>query len=498
MNKHVFNLAFLALLFVSCQSKLQELPDQEEFVAPVIEAVTETQPDTRTTLSDSGTQGTISWQQGDEISVFFGTARTHYTTQTSGSTATFSTTDLILDTDDTENVWGLYPYNANATCNGSAVRTTLPAAQHGVAGTFDDDLFIMLAHNNTNSLQFKNVCGGVKFSLDRNDITSVTFKGNNNEDIAGDISLAFQNGNPAVTVVNGLKEITLTPKTGNTFSSGVNYYIAVLPVTLSQGFTMKFRTSGGQVGTLRRDSSPVTISRSAFSKKDNITSGLQFRNEYSYSKVLFIGNSITLVGPSSSVGWYGNWGMAATREQYDYVHRVMARLREINASVTYTITGMNIPGQGIWETSPDFVHPSVSPLYALTQYQPVVLDNQTDLVIIRLGENVQDKTNFENALIVLIRDVIKPYAKTNAKIVITGLFWSDAQKEAAIVNAASRTNVTYVEIDQYDTPEYKETVGAVSYDTNGNPYFLNNAAVAAHPSDLGMQMIAQEILDAIL
>lgn len=497
MDKHVFNLAFLAFLLVSCQPKLQELPDKEVFVSPVIKAETETQPDTRTSLSDSGTQGTISWQQGDEINVFFGTARTHYITENSGTTATFSTTDLILDTDDTENVWGLYPYNANATCNGSAVRTTLPAAQHGVSGTFDDDLFIMLAHNNTNSLQFKNVCGGVKFSLDRNDITSVTFKGNNNEDIAGDISLAFQNGNPAVTVVNGLKEITLTPKTGSTFTSGVNYYIAVLPVTLSRGFTMKFRTSGGQVGTLRRDSSPVTISRSAFSKKDNITSNLTFRNEYSYSKVLFIGNSITLVPPSSSFGWYGNWGMAASREQYDYVHRVMARLRENNASTTYSISGMNIPGQGIWETSLDLAHPDVSPLYALTQYQPVVLDNQTDLVIIRLGENVQDKTNFENALVVLIRDVIQVVAPS-AKIIITGLFWSDAQKEAAIVNAASRTNVTYVEIDQYNTAEYKETVGGVSYDIYGNAYFLTNAAVAAHPSDLGMEMIAKEILDAIL
>jgi alpha-galactosidase len=116
-----------------------------------------------------------------------------------------------------------------------------------------------------------------------------------------------------------------------------------------------------------------------------------------------------------------------------------------------------------------------------------------------LGENVQDpnRTNFENALVVLIRDVIKVVAPS-AKIVMTGLFWSDAQKEAAIVNAASRTNVTYVEIDQYDTAEYKETVGGLSYDTNGNAYYLNNAAVAAHPSDRGMEMIAKEILDAIL
>ena len=492
MNKHVFNLAFLALLFVSCQSKLQELPNQEEPVAPVIKAVTETQPETRTALSDDGTQGTISWQQGDEINVFFGTERTRYITQDSGNSATFSTTNLISGST-TDNVWGLYPYNANATCSGSAVRTVLPAVQYGVPDTFDEDLFIMLAHSSTNTLQFKNVCGGVKFSLSRNDITSITFKGNNNEDIAGEISLAFQNGNPAVTVVNGLKEIILTPKTGSTFAQNVNYYIAVLPVTLSGGFTMKFQTSGGQIGTFRYDSNSVAIERSAFRKKANINTSATFRNENRYSKVLFIGNSITKV-PVSNI-WWGNWGMAATREQYDYVHRVMARLRANNPSVTYNISGMNVPGYGIWETSPDFSHPSVLPQYALTVYEPV-LDAQTDLVIIRLGENVVDKVSFENALVVLI-NTIESVART-AKIILTGLFWSDAQKEAACVNAANRTSATYVQIDQYDRAEYKESVGGIVYDAYGNPHEINNIAVAAHPSDLGMEMIAKEILDAVL
>lgn len=497
MKKLLCNLPLLVLLAVSCQPQSQEA--DTIVVAPEIFAEAETQPDTKTILTDNGSQGTIYWKPADEINVFFGAAGTHYVSQNSANAAeaVFVTTDFIRDTgSDLTNVWGLYPYNASATCNGSSVRTTLPAAQHGVAGTFDDDQFIMLAHSGNTTLQFKNVCGGIKFSLSRSDITSITFKGNNHEDIAGDISLSVQNGLPVVTVVNGLKEVTLTPKSGSTFAANVNYYLAVLPVTLSQGFTMTFRTSGGRSGTLRRNSSPVTIARSAFSSKANIDTYAEFRNENTYSKVLFLGNSITLVGPSSSVGWYGNWGMAASREQYDYVHRVMARLRGNNASVTYSISGINHPTLGIWETSPDFTHPSVSPLYALTQYTHV-LDAQTDLVIIRLGENVQDKTNFENALIVLIRDVIQQVAP-NAKIIMTGLFWSDAQKEAAIVNAASSTGVTYVEIDQYDRDEYKERVGGIVYDVSGNPYAITNAAVAAHPSDLGMEMIAKEILDAIL
>ena len=37
-------------------------------------------------------------------------------------------------------------------------------------------------------------------------------------------------------------------------------------------------------------------------------------------RVLFVGNSITLHGPSPKIGWTNNWGMAATARDKDYVH----------------------------------------------------------------------------------------------------------------------------------------------------------------------------------
>lgn len=39
-------------------------------------------------------------------------------------------------------------------------------------------------------------------------------------------------------------------------------------------------------------------------------------------RVLFVGNSITLHGPRPQIGWNGNWGMAASKRDLDYVHRV--------------------------------------------------------------------------------------------------------------------------------------------------------------------------------
>ena len=43
-------------------------------------------------------------------------------------------------------------------------------------------------------------------------------------------------------------------------------------------------------------------------------------------KVLFVGNSITLHGPKADIDWHGNWGMAATSADKDYVHLVTKAL----------------------------------------------------------------------------------------------------------------------------------------------------------------------------
>ncbi|MCR5407503.1 MAG: leucine-rich repeat domain-containing protein [Bacteroidales bacterium] len=287
MNK-TFIISAALLIFAACQSVLEEQVQEEPRVkdiivveegetkiqAPDITAAQEGDNPSKSVLEvDGDGVGTIYWTPADEINVFYGTTSTHYVSQNTvnATTAVFSTTDIIGSTESaSESIWGLYPYNPSATCSGSAVTTTLPATQYGVPGTFDDDLFITLAHNNSTALKFYNVCGGIKFSLSRDDIREIIFHGNRYENIAGDISLDFVDGLPNVNVNSGKSTVFLTPKTGSTFVRGEDYYLILLPVTLYYGFTMTFVTSDGSTDDFIYTAKPVTIKRSVFSKKAKI------------------------------------------------------------------------------------------------------------------------------------------------------------------------------------------------------------------------------------
>ena len=322
MNKKALLLLAFASIVASCQQAIETDPGS----APDILATVETDPATRTQLSvDWEGTGVISWMPADKINVFFGKTGAQYTSQNSlnATTAVFRTSDSIgIEEMSSTNIWGLYPYNSSATCTGSAVTTTLPAVQAGVPETFDDDLYITLAHSTSTSLQFFNVCSGIKFSLSRDDIKSISFRGNNNENLAGEISLTFENNRPKATVLKGVKEITLTPKSGDTFEKDVNYYIVTLPVTLSKGFTITFTPVNGPIGTFTYTDKSVTLERSVFSRKNQLESYATFIDES--HEAVDLGLSVMWascnVGASSpeEYGDYFAWGETEPKSDYSW------------------------------------------------------------------------------------------------------------------------------------------------------------------------------------
>ena len=54
-------------------------------------------------------------------------------------------------------------------------------------------------------------------------------------------------------------------------------------------------------------------------------------------RIMFIGNSITMHGALKSIGWFGNWGMAASAMEKDYVHLFMSGVLERFPNASFCI-----------------------------------------------------------------------------------------------------------------------------------------------------------------
>ena len=65
-------------------------------------------------------------------------------------------------------------------------------------------------------------------------------------------------------------------------------------------------------------------------------------------KIAFFGNSITRHGRAEQLGWYGDWGMAASAREKDYVHRLLSYIERGGRRVSYCVANLSE-----WERSRD-------------------------------------------------------------------------------------------------------------------------------------------------
>ena len=271
-------LALAAIALLSCAREQVDVPE-----TITIRAYQEGAAETRTTLIDGGTQ--VYWEPADELKLFFRGTGSRFLSQNTevADIAEFSgSLNVVVGVNEgasgSNTLWGLYPYRADATSDGTSVTTTLPTDQTGRADSFAKGTFITLAKSTSFDLAFYNVCGGIRFSLTTEGVKEVVFQGQNDEDIAGKVKLAFVDGVPAVQeVLDGQKSITLTAPGGGTFETGKWYYIVTLPGTLSNGFKMTFNTET-QYATLKSSGSK-TIKRGIFGSLADADEDLIFKDK---------------------------------------------------------------------------------------------------------------------------------------------------------------------------------------------------------------------------
>jgi len=227
---------------------------------------------------------------------------------------------------------------------------------------------------------------------------------------------------------------------------------------------------------------PATIYSTPSRKKFTITcddDGTNLRTAPAYPEnVMVLGNSITK-HPITSF-WWGEWGMAASVAEKDFVHVLENMVQAQNPTTVFDCTNI-----AAWEQNYNG--------YDKTQLNPFLAGK--DMVIVRLGENVVYGADYQAAIESLF-DYIRAY-NPDVTLITTGQFWRNDPKEAAMVAAAAVKNVPFIQLDQLDNAGNKSVMGAIVYDAEGNPHAIDNQGVANHPSDTGMQNIAEAIYNAI-
>lgn len=231
------------------------------------------QEETRTVLQQDGR---VFWSPGDCITVFYGNIPGKFTSTNTKPAASAEFTGSLgsFTLDGKTEFKAIYPYSDNIVMpsDEGILSIYLPPEQTAVEGTFADDLFICVAKSKDVNLHFYNVCGGVSFSLAREDIKKVVFRGNNKETLAGTMFVDFTaDGIPQVIdFTAGRSSVTLSAPDGETLKKGSWYYLVSAPQVLSKGYTMELYTDE-LVETIISDSS-VTIRRSAWGELKDLGS----------------------------------------------------------------------------------------------------------------------------------------------------------------------------------------------------------------------------------
>ena len=188
------------------------------------------------------------------------------------------------------------------------------------------------------------------------------------------------------------------------------------------------------------------------------------------TRLLVVGNSITRHGPLKEIGWDRDWGMAASAPDKDYVHRLYAKLTENGQDVF-----MRIRQCAFWERN--FRNENI-----LANYEEEKAF-QADIVVFRLGENVttEDKPYFKDAL----KKFIAYICLATGKTVYTTCFWKNDVVDEAIEEVAKERGEVCVN-------------GFFANDkTNMALGQFEHSGVAGHPSDKGMEKIAEAIFQVL-
>lgn len=207
--------------------------------------------------------------------------------------------------------------------------------------------------------------------------------------------------------------------------------------------------------------------------------------------VLCIGNSITQ-HPMVPDFWWGDWGMAATTVNTDYVHLLKAYLGQKYSNVSVKSTGLVA-----WEKD---VGQRENNLYILDP----LLAEHPNVVVIELGENCNVLGNFLFDYVYLINYI--KWKSPASKIILVGTVtttWCDPSVEyykqyAYHICKYAGYDIEYADMSAIcNNPASLSYIGELVAGWDFQWHAINNISVALHPNDYAMDYIARSIYTKI-
>ena len=217
--------------------------------------------DTRIQLNEA--QKTV-WTKGDKVSVFYFSNANQlwqYNGETGSRTANLKRVNAGEPTAQTTYNVVAHPFNEDYFLNTrtGALHATLPATQHYLKDSYGVGDNLMVAQSEFTQFSLKSVCGWLKLQLtgDGEVVKSITFKGNNGEQVAGLVhvdtataaaTLASEMGSADDNNAGGnlvfddtiITKVTLDCGTGVTLGAeATSFYIALPPQTFEKGFKVE-------------------------------------------------------------------------------------------------------------------------------------------------------------------------------------------------------------------------------------------------------------------
>ena len=328
MKKYLFSIVVLLAIAAACtkEETLNEGSNLEgieyNHSAPVFKASV---GETKAVLEGNK----VKWEATDHISVWNGTQTADYSTTGTGYSADFTTSDEFGSAG---SYVAIYPYDGSAVFSAGSVTTTLPAAQTATDAGFDPAAHIAVASSTTTSLSFHNAVAYVKFTVPAgmDDLTSVSFKGNNSEKVAGACSV---NTSTYALTATGSETATLS----GTFTEGSTYYLAVAPQAYSAGYTVTITRTGGTYEMVSKATS-ITFERSAARDIGELWDGSYV---VSGSAIATPTDATRTVGPRS------NSNAALKEYTYSYSGTLSAGTVSIKKAYSSTVSGSaTVPANG--------------------------------------------------------------------------------------------------------------------------------------------------------